>query len=240
MTCIEKVRGRCARVKLVTHDDTGKTPKYSEDRRLFMTRSIQAAGSVSLVGFLLGAYNKQVEANPVAAIRPPGAIDEEEFLGACVRCGLCVRACPYDTLRLARFGEPLATGTPYFVARDIPCEMCEDIPCTAACPTDALSKDLTDIRDADMGVAVVSGTDTCFSITGIGHCQACYLACPIRDEAITMEIKQEDGRIYFEPTVHREHCTGCGKCEKNCILPEAAIKVLPRDLIRHDVGLDIA
>ena len=88
----------------MTRDDMGRSPKYSEDRRLFLTRSVQAAGSVSLVGFLLGAYNKQVEANPVAAIRPPGAIDEDQFLGACVRCGLCVRACPYDTLRLARFG----------------------------------------------------------------------------------------------------------------------------------------
>ena len=228
----------CATVScnMTNHDNAD----HVTDRRRFMARTAQAAGSVSLIGLLLGSYNKQVEANPVAAIRPPGAIDEEDFLGACVRCGLCVRDCPYDTLRLATFGEPLATGTPYFVARDIPCEMCEDIPCTAACPTDALSKDLTDIREADMGVAVVTGTDTCFSITGIGHCQACYLACPIKNDAITMEMKQEDGRIYFVPTVHREHCTGCGKCEKDCILPEAAIKVLPRDLIRHDVGLDIA
>jgi ferredoxin-type protein NapG len=224
----------------MAHHGSRREPTYSEDRRRFVTGSVQAAGSVGLIGFLLGAYDKQVEANPVAAIRPPGAIEEDSFLGACVRCGLCVRDCPYDTLRLAEFGEPLATGTPYFVARDIPCEMCEEIPCTAACPTAALSKDLTDIRDADMGVAVVTGTDTCFSITGVGHCQACYLACPIKDEAISMVMKQEDGRIYFEPTVHREHCTGCGKCEKDCILPEAAIKVLPRDLIRHDVGLDIA
>ena len=82
----------------MTSDDTGRMPKYSEDRRLFMTRSIQAAGSVSLVGFLLGAYNKQVEANPAAAIRPPGAIDEEEFLGACVRCGLCAVSYTHLTL----------------------------------------------------------------------------------------------------------------------------------------------
>lgn len=214
--------------------------KHAVDRRRFVSGSLQAAGSVSLVGLLLGAYDKQAEANPVSALRPPGAVDEEDFLAACVRCGLCVRDCPYDTLRLAVLGEPLATGTPYFVARDVPCEMCEDIPCVVACPTDALTKELTDIKNADMGVAVVTGTDTCFSITGVGHCQACYLACPIKDEAITMEMKQEAGRIYFEPTVHRESCTGCGKCEKDCILPEAAIKVLPRDLIRHDVGLKLA
>jgi ferredoxin-type protein NapG len=214
--------------------------EFSATRRRFLAQGAQAAGSVSLVGLLLGAYGEQAESTPVAALRPPGALPEDDCLGACVRCGLCVRDCPYDTLRLARFGEPLATGTPYFVAREIPCEMCEDIPCVAACPTPALDKSLTDIRTADMGVAVVTGTDTCYSITGVGRCMACYNACPVKDDAITMEMKQEHGRVYFVPTVHREHCTGCGKCEADCLYPEAAIKVLPRALVRHDIGHDIA
>ncbi len=212
-------------------------PSHDPDRRRWLARGAQAAGAVSLVGLLLGSYGEQAASRPIGALRPPGALPEEDFLGACVRCGLCVRGCPYDTLKLAPFGASLATGTPYFVARDVPCYMCEDIPCVAACPTDALSKQLTDIRAADMGVAVVTGTDTCYSINGIAHCQACYLACPIKDEAITMEMKQDGKRVYFEPTVHRDKCTGCGKCEKDCVVEEAAIKVLPRALIRHDLGL---
>ncbi|MGB1884376.1 MAG: MauM/NapG family ferredoxin-type protein [Gammaproteobacteria bacterium] len=219
------------------HSDGNSSLNVSVDRRRFIARSAQAAGAVSLVGFLLGSYGEQARSHPVSAIRPPGAIDEDAFLGACVRCGLCVRDCPFDTLRLAEFGESLATGTPYFVAREIPCEMCEDIPCVAACPTDALSKELTDIRDADMGVAVVTGLDTCYSITGAANCRACYFACPIKDDAITMELKQEGGRVYFVPTVHRDQCTGCGMCEKDCIYPEAAIKVLPRALIKEDIGV---
>jgi ferredoxin-type protein NapG len=220
--------------------DADKSDPHGIDRRRFLAGSAQAAGAVSLVGFLLGAYGEQARSSPVSAIRPPGAIAEDAFLGACVRCGLCVRDCPFDTLRLATFGEPLATGTPYFIARDIPCEMCEDIPCAKACPTDALSKTLTDIRDADMGVAVVTGIDTCYSITGVGHCQACYQGCPIKDEAISMVMKQDAGKVTWVPTVHRASCTGCGKCEKECILPEAAIKVLPRALVRHDVGRELA
>ncbi|MGE0483765.1 MAG: ferredoxin-type protein NapG [Gammaproteobacteria bacterium] len=217
------------------------TPRnFAADRRRFLARGVQAAGAVSLVGMLLASHARQASSRPVAALRPPGALPEDEFLGACVRCGLCVRDCPYDTLRLATFGEPLATGTPYFVARDVPCEMCEDIPCVVACPTTALDKNLTDIREADMGVAVVTGTDTCYSITGVGRCTGCYDACPIKDEAITMELKQEGGRVYFVPTVHRDRCTGCGKCEADCLYPEAAIKVLPRALVRHDVGPDLA
>ena len=207
------------------------------DRRQFLGRCAQAAGSVSIIGLLLGTYSEQSKSLPAWAIRPPGAIDEDEFLGACVRCGLCVRNCPYDTLSLAEFGDEVATGTPYFVARDIPCEMCEDIPCAAACPTDALSKELKNIDDADMGVAVLTGVDTCYSTTGVAHCRACYLACPIKDEAITMDRTESNGRWYFEPTVHSEKCTGCGKCEKGCVTNEASIKVLPRNLVRHDLSV---
>jgi ferredoxin-type protein NapG len=204
------------------------------DRREFLGRCAQAAGSAGVVGLMLGTYSEQSKSTPAWAIRSPGAIDENEFLGACVRCGLCVRACPYDTLVLAEFGDEVATGTPYFVARDIPCEMCVDIPCAAACPTDALSKELTDIGDADMGVVVLTGVDTCYSVTGAGHCRACYMACPIKEEAITMELTESNGRGYFEPTIHREKCTGCGKCEKECITEEASIRVLPRSLVKHD------
>jgi len=69
------------------------------DRRQFLGRCAQAAGSVSIIGLLLGTYSEQSKSLPAWAIRPPGAIAENEFLGACVRCGLCVRDCPYDTLK---------------------------------------------------------------------------------------------------------------------------------------------
>lgn len=223
---------------MTNHKDN--PPIASADRRRFLVRGAQAAGAAGLVGMLLAGYGEQAASRPVGALRPPGALPEDEFLGACIRCGLCVRDCPYDTLKLAPLGASLATGTPYFVARDVPCYMCEDIPCVAACPTTALSKSLTDIRDADMGVAVVVGTDTCYSMNSIAHCQACYLACPIKDEAITMEMKRDGARVFFEPTVHRDKCTGCGKCEKDCVTAEASIKVLPRALVRHDLGLGIA
>jgi len=36
--------------------------------------------------------------------------------------------------------------------------------------------------------------------------------------------------------VHADACTGCGKCEKSCVLEKAAIKVLPRDVARGELG----
>ena len=110
----------------------------SAERREFMLSTAKMACGVGMLGVGLGLYGRQAKALPPAAIRPPGALKEDEFLGACVRCGLCVRDCPYDILSLARPGEAVATGTPYFVARAKPCEMCEDIPCVKACPTGAL------------------------------------------------------------------------------------------------------
>jgi ferredoxin-type protein NapG len=205
----------------------------STSRRRFVQSCAGLAGSASVLGLLLASYSKQSKALPAWAVRPPGALSEDDFTAACVRCGLCVRGCPYDILHLAELGENITTGTPYFVARHGPCEMCKDIPCVAACPTGALTKDLHDIKDAKMGVAVLTGHDTCYAVAGTG-CRACFVACPIKGEAITMERRQSNGRGYFEPTVHTQACTGCGKCEHACVTAEASIKVLPIGLAQRD------
>ena len=149
-----------------------------------------------------------------------------------MRCGLCVRDCPFDTLRLSELGDNVATGTPYFDARAIPCEMCDDIPCVAACPTGALDHGLTDIGQARMGLAVLIDQETCLNFLGL-RCDVCYRVCPVIDKAITLELvhnPRSDRHAMMLPTVHSDACTGCGKCEHACVLPEAAIKVLPHKL----------
>ena len=112
-------------------------------RRKFINSVAGAAGGGCLLALGAGLWARQASALPAQAIRPPGALAEDDFLAACVRCGLCVRDCPYNTLKLSDLANvtlPVATGTPYFTARAIPCEMCEDIPCVKACPTGALDR----------------------------------------------------------------------------------------------------
>lgn len=99
-------------------------------------------------------YNSKPHAHLVCGCARQ-AINENAFASACVRCGQCVQACPYDTLKLATLASGLSAGTPYFVARDIPCEMCEDIPCAKVCPSGALDREIESIDDARMGLAVL-------------------------------------------------------------------------------------
>jgi len=63
--------------------------------------------------------------------------------------------------------------------------------------------------------------------------------CPLIDKAITLEIQHNQRttkHAMFLPTVHSDACTGCGKCEKACVLEEAAIRVFPVKLAKGEMG----
>jgi len=212
--------------------------KKGVSRRQFLSTTLKTAGSVALMGVGLGFYAQRANALPPLAIRPPGALPEEEFLSACIRCGLCVRDCPPQILSLGQLGDDIPTGSPYFIARTGPCVMCEDIPCVAACPTNALDHSLTDIEKARMGLAVVVDQENCIAFQGL-RCEVCFNVCPIRGKAITLDYQhnaRSGKHALFIPVVHSESCTGCGLCEEACILEKAAIKVFPIEMAKGELG----
>lgn len=215
----------------------GSEPKNPKRRRALKEMAMYAAGATVVTAAVSGLA-RQSRALPAEALRPPGALPEHDFQSACVRCGLCVRACPYDTLKLAEFGDGPAIGTPYFVARDVPCEMCDDIPCVKACPTGALDPMLTNVEKARMGEASLVGREACLNMQGL-RCDVCYRVCPVIDKAISLQMTHNartEKHAVFEPVVHPGHCTGCGKCEKACVLEVAAIRVLPIKLAHGEIG----
>ncbi|MBM3557595.1 MAG: ferredoxin-type protein NapG [Alphaproteobacteria bacterium] len=217
--------------------ETGKTGGGTS-RREALGGAVRAACGIAAAGLGLSLVARRGETLPLGALRPPGALAEDRFVSACVRCGLCVRDCPYDILKLAEPGEGPALGTPYFVARKIPCEMCQDIPCVVACPTGALAKSLTDIDKAKMGIAVLVGHETCLNYLGL-RCDVCYRVCPLIDKAITLDRLHNvrtGKHAMFIPVVHSDKCTGCGKCENACVLEVAAIKVLPPKAATGELG----
>jgi len=116
--------------------------------------------------------------------------------------------------------------------------MCEDLPCVKACPTGALNPELTDVNKARMGLAVLVDQETCLDYLGL-RCGVCYRACPSLDKALTLDAKhnKRSGKhTLFLPKIHADYCTGCGKCEKACVLETPAIKVLPRALAKGELG----
>ncbi len=210
----------------------------NKSRRRFLSSLLSQASVFTIMGLGLSLYARQSKSLPATAIRPPGAGNELDFQSACIRCGLCVRDCPYDTLKLALPGDDVALGTPWFKAREIPCEMCEDIPCVKACPTGALNPDLTHIDDAKMGLAVLIDQENCIAFQGL-RCEVCYNVCPLRGKAITLNRqhnKRTGKHAFITPVVHSEACTGCGKCEAACVVEQATIKVLPLHLAQGEMG----
>ena len=216
--------------------------KPISDRRKFFLTAARATGLATLGGLVWSAYVDEVTASQLT-LRPPAALKEDDFLKTCIKCGMCVEACPFDTLKLAKPGDNKPLGTPYFEPRDIPCYMCPDIPCVPVCPTDALdiTKVITDgnldINKADMGVAVVD-TKNCIAFWGI-QCDACYRACPLLDSAIKLEYEKNSRtgkHAYLKPVVDSDFCTGCGLCERSCVTEKAAIFVLPREVALGKVG----
>jgi ferredoxin-type protein NapG len=188
----------------------------------------------------------------VLVLRPPAALSEKDFLRACIKCGLCAEACLNrdsnidketglprpSTLKMAKANTDVTIGTPYFVAADIPCYMCDDIPCVPVCPTGAL--DLAKVTDdqgemdiamMDMGLAVVD-PNACIAFWGI-QCDACYRACPLLDVAIKLEYGRNERtgkHAFLIPVVDMIACTGCGLCEKACVTEKPAIFIHPREV----------
>ena len=220
--------------------EDSKGEKMPERRRflLGMARSLGAAavGGLAWTGFIDGK-----KAYPFI-LRPPGAAREEDFLAKCTKCGLCVAACPFKALVLARPGDERPVGTPYFLMRDNPCRMCRDIPCAMACPTGALDPLTVSDKDENggmrlnvnlsrIGIAVID-RETCIAYWGI-QCDACYRSCPVIDKAITVEYTRNERtgkHALLAPVVHSGHCTGCGLCERACVTKKASIFILPRNV----------
>ena len=230
---------------------TQKKPEITARRRFFTDMTHHAG--LGLLGGLLWAGYADKARSSVLTLRPPAALPEEDFLRTCIKCGLCVEACRNresnidketgkprpETLKVAKADtEGVTVGTPYFVARDVPCYMCDDIPCVPVCPTGALDeasvtndKGELDFREMDMGLAVVD-TNSCIAFWGL-QCDLCYRACPLMDEAIKLQYNRNPRtgkHAFLEPVVDMDVCTGCGLCEKACPTEKAAIFVLPREV----------
>jgi MauM/NapG family ferredoxin protein len=170
-------------------------------------------------------------------IRPPGALDESDFLSRCVKCSLCQQACPTGALQPA-IGEAGVEGfwTPVLVPRRGWCEFaCTR--CGEVCPTGAIQR-LAPARQTGydgrppvrIGTAFVD-RGRCLPWAMHTPCIVCEEMCPTDPKAIWLEQTSEAGRDgqprrLQRPRVDPVKCVGCGICENRCPVGEdAAIRV---------------
>jgi len=183
-------------------------------------RSFLHIGGVTAGSAVVGWFIQRAKSRGATRLRPPGGDDEDALLAACIRCGQCVHACPVDALHLTDIRSGPAAATPYFTAREQPCDLCPSLDamrCIAACPTTALQP-VESRHEVRIGVAMID-SDLCFPWIGVA-CKACWHACPFPNDAIKFD---ERGR----PLVVEQACVGCGLCEHVCLTEQPAIVVRP-------------
>ena len=168
-------------------------------------------------------------------IRPPGALDETDFLSRCIRCGECMRVCPNDSLQPA-FTEAGLDGlwSPVVTQKIGYCEPgC--VLCSEICPTGAI-QELTPHRkgwvagDGGPAAPVRLGTAVydrgiCLPWAKVTDCVVCVEWCPVAPKAIYVEdasVIDTEGktRMLKQPHVDINRCVGCGACEYACPLQD--------------------
>lgn len=179
------------------------------DRRAFLT-----GGASAVVLAPIAALSTYHRGDKKDVIRPPRVIDEDTFADQCIRCAMCVQACPTQTLQLTHLeAGPGGFWTPAITPSAGGCAAgCNA--CSVACPTDAIpvfGKDESDKWSVKMGTAVLE-TNRCVSYTEGLKCLKCVEICPTRAFVI-----EKGDHIPTRPaSVDYARCVGCGLCEQAC------------------------
>ncbi len=106
------------------------------ERRAFIRSGLGLATLLTLSGVAW----LPTPAASASRLRPPGALEEQDYLAACIKCGQCVQVCPVSALKLADLGDGYGIGAPYIDARTQACDFsCDAVQCILACPTGALT-----------------------------------------------------------------------------------------------------
>ena len=168
--------------------------------------------------------------NPVL-LRPPGALEEKEFLARCIKCGECMKVCITNGLQPALFEAGLeGIWSPTLVPRIGYCEYRCTL-CGQVCPTGAIKRlALPEKAKVKIGLAMID-KGRCLPWAHARPCIVCEEVCPTPKKAIWFEdvaARDRQGRQVRvkQPHVDLELCIGCGICETKCpVLGRPAITV---------------
>lgn len=169
-------------------------------------------------------------------IRPPGSVEEGEFLSRCIKCDQCINVCPTNVLQPATTAEGgfEALWTPVMNFNighcQLKCNLCGEV-----CPTGAIRR-ITVAEKLGKGPHKDAGPirlGTAFYDLGrcLPHameipCVVCEEVCPVAPKAIRTvdeEIKDVFGKIVVlnKPFIVPDLCIGCGICQNECPVTDA-------------------
>jgi ferredoxin len=196
-------------------------------------RKIAFAGVLGLVAAPALRNNGMVNDENFSAkmIRPPGSVEEMEFLERCIKCEQCINVCPTNVLQPAtlREGGIEALWTPvmnFHIAHcQLKCNLCSDV-----CPTGAIRKITVAEKLGEgpyreqgpvrLGTAFID-TTRCLPWANQVPCVVCEEVCPVAPKAIQTydeETKDVFGKMVIlnKPFIVPDLCIGCGICEAEC------------------------
>ncbi len=156
-------------------------------------------------------------------LRPPGVVDENDFLKKCIRCGECMKICLKNALYPATLEYGLANlYTPVLIPRKGYCEYNCTL-CGQVCPTKAIPQLPPEVKKRSIIGIAVFDKNHCLPYAKKINCMVCEEHCPIPKKAIRFEIQKEtntEGKevVLKKPYVVDELCIGCGICEYVCPL----------------------
>jgi len=174
---------------------------------------------------------KKAGATEQRLIRPPGSLEEVEFLKRCVKCGQCMKVCITNGLQPTLLEAGLdGIWSPVLIPRIGYCEYRCTL-CGQVCPTGAIRKlSLEEKAVVRIGSAMID-KGRCLPFAHATPCIVCQEVCPTPEKAIwfdTMKVKNRDGQVLSlrQPHVDLKLCVGCGICEAKCpVLGRPAITV---------------
>ena len=193
-----------------------------------------AAGAVAVP--LMRANTGLGKSRNERLLRPPGALDEPEFLSRCIRCGECMKVCPNNALQPTLVEAGLeGLWTPTLVPRIGYCEP-SCVLCSEVCPTGAIWQITPKEKGWVVGVGAAQnqpirlGTafydrGRCLPWAMATDCIVCEEWCPVSPKAIYVEeaeVVDAAGKTKTlkQPRVDPSKCVGCGACEYACPLQD--------------------
>ena len=161
----------------------------------------------------------------------------------CVGCGICVEACPTESLRLGPI-VPIARG---LIEMDLisinenSCVFCGL--CSVACPFDALilTIDGTSIREIESyprwEIESEINTDECI------YCGRCYTACPRDSIIFERNLPEAVDLVRGEMEIDRNLCIYCSFCADMCPTGAIELDILPTsrsDFMANSIDVNLS